>query len=144
MVTAVVLLQFFQHSRNENGDQNHAEFKKALNVPENIGQILNASCFDCHSNSTRYPWYTMLQPVGWWMRSHINEGKSELNFDEFDSYPLRRKLSKLKSIAERIEDGSMPLQSYTLIHRSAKLSDKEQKIMTNWISKTLDSLKKNK
>lgn len=144
IVAVFVLLQFIQPSRNDKSNPNHKEFKDAFNVPENIGRILSASCFDCHSNSTAYPWYTRLQPVGWWMNSHINNGKSELNFDEFDAYPLRRKLSKLKSIAERIEDGSMPLQSYTLIHRSAKLSDNEQKLITDWISKTLNSLEKNK
>jgi hypothetical protein len=142
--TAVILLQFIQPYRNDKGDKNHAEFKKAVSLPENIGQILNASCFDCHSNSTTYPWYTYVQPIGWSMNSHIEKGKSELNFDEFDTYPLRRKLSKLKSIAERIEDGSMPLRSYALIHRNAKLSFNEQKLITNWISEKLDSLKKNK
>lgn len=84
----------------------------------------------------------MIQPFGIWMATHIENGKRELNFDELYSYNGRRKISKLKSISSSIEDRSMPISSYTLIHKSAKLSAKEQKIITDWASKVLDSLEK--
>ncbi|WP_316786656.1 MULTISPECIES: heme-binding domain-containing protein [Pedobacter] len=140
----IIGLQFIQPSRNDQGDPLHGDFQREFNVPQQTGQILSRSCFDCHSNRTSYPWYTMLQPIGWWMGSHVNKGKVELNFDEFSTYSLRRKQSKLKSIANRIGDQSMPLPSYTLVHRSAKLSDREQKILTDWVDGTLDSLNQNK
>lgn len=97
---------------------------------------------DCHSNYTEYPWYTRVQPLGWWMDSHIDEGKSELNFDGIENYGNRRQISKFKSIISSIEDNTMPLSSYTLIHKSAKLSSREQKIITDWASAVLDSLEK--
>lgn len=142
-IAAVFLLfQFLQPTRNNGGDPRHIKFLHTFPVPENVGKILSNSCFDCHSNYTKYPWYTMIQPFGRWMGSHIAEGKSELNFDEFDSYSNRRKMSKLKSISSSIEDRSMPLPSYTMIHQSTKLSAKEQKIITDWASAVLDSLEK--
>ncbi|MES2827721.1 MAG: cytochrome C [Sphingobacteriales bacterium] len=142
MATVFLLLQFMQPERNNDGDPNHTNFLHAFPVPENVGKILSNSCFDCHSNYTKYPWYTMIQPFGRWMNSHIVKGKSELNFDEFNSYSQRRKMSKLKSISSSIEDRTMPLSSYTLIHQNAKLSGKEQKIITDWASAVLDSLQK--
>jgi heme-binding protein len=137
-----LLLQFLQPARNNSGDPGHIRFLAAFHVPENVGKILDKSCFDCHSDYTNYPWYTMVQPFGTWMGSHINKGKSELNFDEFVSYSGRRKVSKLKSISASIEDKTMPLPSYNMIHQSAKLSAHEQKIITDWASKVLDSLEK--
>ena len=142
IVVVFLLLQFFQPTRNDGGDPRHIKFLHTFNVSENVGKILSNSCLDCHSNYTQYPWYTIIQPFGRWMGSHIAKGKSELNFDEFDSYSDRRKASKLKSISFSIEDKSMPLSSYTLIHQSAKLSAHEQKIITDWASAVLDSLGK--
>ncbi len=142
IATVFLLLQLLQPARNNGGDKSHTIFRQSFRVPENVGRVLQNSCFDCHSNYTQYPWYTIIQPFGRWMGSHIAKGKSELNFDEFDSYSDRRKASKLKSISSSVEDKSMPLSSYTLIHQSAKLSAHEQKIITDWASAVLDSLEK--
>ena len=59
-------------------------------VPVNVMQILRRSCYDCHSDSTVYPWYAEIQPVGWWLNSHIEDGKRGINFNRFGSYRLMR------------------------------------------------------
>ena len=109
-------------------------------VPKNVESIIKTSCYDCHSNNTDYPWYNKVQPVAWYLEDHVEHGKVELNFNEWDSYSSRRKNSKLKSIISQIEDDEMPLTSYTLIHRDARLSDTEKKIVLDWVSKLKDSL----
>ena len=76
------------------------------------------------------------------MASHIKDGKEELNFDEFASYSKRRQLSKLKAIGGAIEDESMPLPSYTIIHRNAVLSEKERQVLKDWIELSLDKISK--
>lgn len=128
----IVIMQFIQPDRTSETTQS-LDITKAYTVPANIQAILTRSCYDCHSNSTRYPWYTYIQPLGWWMASHIREGKSELNFDEFGDYSSRRQKSKIKAIAESIKDETMPLPSYTLMHRSAKLSEKDKKLLIQWL-----------
>jgi hypothetical protein len=139
----VIVMQFFQPERNNKKKQG-TDISKVYSVPANIYGILKNSCFDCHSNSTRYPWYTSIQPLGWWMASHIREGKSELNFDEFGDYSSRRQKSKLKAIAESIKDETMPLPSYTLMHRSAKLSENDKNLLIQWLDEIQnDSFKKN-
>lgn len=127
-----VVIQFIQPSRN-NEKPTGSDITKVYLMPGNIQSILKESCYDCHSNSTRYPWYTHVQPLGWWMAWHIREGKSELNFDEFAGYSSRRQKSKLKAIYESIEDEAMPLPSYTWLHPSARLTAEKKKILLKWI-----------
>ena len=104
-------------------------------VPKEISDLLKTSCYDCHSNNTSYPWYNKVQPVAWILENHIEEGKAELNFSEWENYSERRKKSKLKSIVSQIEDGKMPLSSYTLLHGDAKLSFKQKEEIIKWIDK---------
>ncbi|WP_199119403.1 heme-binding domain-containing protein [Pedobacter sp. ASV28] len=101
-------------------------------VPMQVGTILKTSCYDCHSNNTSYPWYSHIQPIAWWLNSHIKDGKRHLNFDEFESYPIVKQKKKLGEIAATVKSEEMPLSSYTLIHRNASLSKAEQQIIVNW------------
>jgi hypothetical protein len=105
---------------------------------------LNTSCYDCHSNNTNYPWYAEVQPMGWLLAKHIKAGKRELNFDEFASYSERRRTSKIRAIQVSIEEASMPLSSYTIMHQDAVLSDKEKQLILHWTLQTLDSLSNKK
>ena len=70
---------------------------------------------------------------------HINEGKKELNFNEFGNYSNRRKASKLKAIRNQIKTNEMPLSSYTIIHKNAILNENQKEQIINW----LNSLEKN-
>lgn len=122
---AFIIMQFIQPVRNQSGRVSEKDITKVYKIPENVSAVLKTSCYDCHSHNTNYPWYAKIQPVGWWLSSHIKKGKSELNFNEFGDYSKRRQNSKLKSIVSSIEDGTMPLPSYTLIHADAKLSKQD-------------------
>lgn len=133
LLAILLLIQFVQPARNQNKQAATAGIATVVHVPGNVQAILKNSCYDCHSNNTRYPWYASIQPAAWWMSSHISEGKEELNFDEFGKYSKRKQLSKLKAVNGAIEDESMPLPSYTLIHRDAVLSKNEQKLLKDWI-----------
>ena len=108
---------------------------------ENISALLQESCYDCHSNNTEYPWYNKVQPVAWFLEDHINEGKEELNFNEWDAYSNRRKNSKLKSIISQVKDDEMPLASYTLIHKDAKLSNSEKTLIIDYMKNLKETLK---
>lgn len=141
LLVVVIVIQFIQPARNKNEQVLATDITRIYTLPENIKAILKTSCYDCHSNNTDYPWYANIQPGGWWLASHIKDGKAELNFSEFGTYSNRRQQSKLKSIANSIEDGAMPLASYTLIHRNVKLSEEDKTLLMNWVIKTKDSLK---
>ena len=107
-----------------------------------VCQILAASCYDCHSNQTRYPWYAEVQPVAWWLASHIRDAKRELNFAEFGAYPHKRQMKKLESLVDEVRDRTMPLKSYTFIHRDAKLTDGQIAALASWAEAAEDQLAK--
>jgi hypothetical protein len=134
-----IVIQFFPAEKNISAGQN-TDISHTYPVPPAVQALLNEACYDCHSNNTNYPWYTRVQPFGWWLANHIKNGKKELNFHEFSSYSLRRQVSKLKAISGSLKDGSMPLKSYTLIHRDARLSATEKKDIIAWVEKLKDSL----
>jgi hypothetical protein len=138
--TIFVLIQFVQPARNESGQVLDTDISKTVSVSEGVQSILSKSCYDCHSNNTRYPWYTRIQPGGWFMAYHVRNGKEKLNFNEFGSYPKRRQESKLDAIAKQIEDDAMPLSSYTLMHQNAVLSPSEKEAIIFWANSSRDSL----
>lgn len=142
ILVILIAIQFVQPARNQSVQVPTGGIARVISVPENVQAILQNSCYDCHSNNTRYPWYAMIQPGAWWMASHIEEGKAELNFDEFGNYSKRRQLSKLKAIQGSIEDKSMPLPSYTFIHRNANLSQKDQKLLKDWLEISREEISK--
>ena len=133
-------MQLYQPARNIAYEQDISlDFVSQYNAPKNIEGILRTSCYDCHSNNTNYPWYSSIEPVSWFMANHINEGKKELNFNEFGNYSNRRKSSKLKAILNQIKTNEMPLSSYTIIHKNAVLNENQKEQIINW----LNSLEKN-
>lgn len=122
VVAIVLVIQVIPVERNVSTVPPGQSFEKTEKVPANVAAILKVSCYDCHSNNSRYPWYSELQPGAWFMARHIKKGKEELNFDEFNNYSKRRKKAKIKSIISQIEKDEMPLRSYRMMHSSARLS----------------------
>ncbi len=131
---AFVGIQFIPSERNESNTILETDFTKTFEVPNDVQNVLKTSCYDCHSNNTNYPWYHKIQPAAWFMEGHITDGKKELNFSEFGDYSKRRQKSKLKSIISQIKSEEMPLPSYTYIHWDAKLSEKQKKLLEDWIN----------
>lgn len=144
LLIAFIVVQFIRPARNKSGQVSDADILKTFNVPGNVSTILKNACFDCHSNNTNYPWYSNIQPIGWFLAEDIKDGKSELNLSEFGSLSSRRQISKLKNIVSRIKDGTMPLPMYQLMHSNARLTEDEQKLLIDWIESTRDSIALNR
>ena len=105
-----------------------------VQVDRNVGAILNRSCYDCHSNKTRWPWYSNVAPVSWFVIDHVNESRHDLNFSEWGKYSRQDQKAQLGQLCELITEGWMPLSSYTPLHPSAKLSDEDKKLLCSWAS----------
>ncbi len=90
--------------------------------------LARATCFDCHSNETQYPWYASIAPVSWLVNKDINEGRSEMNFStdtRFDG----------QDMAREIQRGQMPLPIYLPLHPEANLTDEQkQQLMDGFIA----------
>ena len=140
LLLVFVGIQFIPRTLNQDGIVPISDFMVSYEVPEQIEDKIIISCYDCHSNNTTYPWYNKVQPVAWLLENHVNKGKADLNFSEWNNYSNRRKKGKIKSIISQIESNEMPMYSYTLIHSDAKFSKKEKKEVIEWITKLKDSL----
>ncbi|MCZ2222458.1 MAG: heme-binding domain-containing protein [Chitinophagales bacterium] len=132
----ILQIPFFQPKKNFTKADPVNDISTAYDVPMDIQMSLYAACYDCHSNYTKdYPWYSYIQPVSWWINKHIVEAKKELNFSEFATYTPKRAAKKFKEIAKEMEEKTMPLPSYTLMHKHARLSDEEIKDVITWAKK---------
>lgn len=126
LLVVLVVLQFFQIDKTNPVSDINQDFLTLHNPPSEIASTMKAACYDCHSNKNVYPWYTYVQPVGWYVKNHIEEGKEHLNFSEFGNYTAEKQAHKLEESYELIEKGEMPLSSYTLIHKEAVLTTEQQ------------------
>ncbi|MBS1765637.1 MAG: heme-binding domain-containing protein [Bacteroidetes bacterium] len=138
LIVALTLLQLYRPTKNISTEISVNAIGQYYDVPETVDKLLRTSCYDCHSNNTVYPWYSNVQPVALWLDDHIRDGKKHLNFDEFNSYSTEKKQKKFKEITEEIEEGEMPMTSYTLIHQNAKLSATDKKLLVDWAKEMME------
>ena len=127
-----VAIQFIRPARNNGAAASPTDITHYVHVPDTVMHMLQRSCYDCHSNHTVYPWYVNINPVGLWLRSHINDGKRAINFSDLSSFDKRKLDHRLGDIAEQVKSNEMPLPSYTLIHTYAKLNSHEKEVIKNW------------
>ncbi|HMS97374.1 MAG TPA: heme-binding domain-containing protein [Saprospiraceae bacterium] len=142
VVVLLIFIQFFKPERNLSDDQSHHISTKYA-FPEEIAAISKAACDDCHSNKTTYPWYANVQPAAWWLSNHVNEGKKHLNFSEFTKRRIAVQNHKLEEIVEMVEEGEMPLKSYTWLglHPDAKLTQDQKSKLITWAKAQMDTIK---
>ena len=133
LAVVLVLIQFYRPDlNNSNYESAVNEFIQQNNVTSEVESVLKTSCFDCHSNHTSYPFYAQVAPISFWINHHVEEGKEHLNFSDWNNYSTKKKLHKLDEIIEEIDEHEMPLGSYTLIHRDAKLNEESSNLLINW------------
>jgi len=132
LLVALIGIQFIRPPKNISEGIAVNNITTKYNIPDDVQHILKASCYDCHSNNTRYPWYWQIQPVMWFMNGHIEDAKDDLNFSTFASYKIWKQYKSFDKINKEVKGGDMPLTSYTLIHRDAILNDTQKLAIANW------------
>jgi hypothetical protein len=140
LVAIFVIIQFIRPARNISNSVSANDISNHYTVPANVQNILQVACNDCHSNNTTYPWYTNIQPAGWWMQRHVNDGKKELNFSEFGTYSAKRQHHKMEEVIEQVKKDRMPLNNYVWIHKDAKLSQQQKETLVNWASQLMNQI----
>jgi len=138
----IVIIQFFQPEKPFKFE-NTGDIKTKYHIPKEVRSLLLVACGDCHSNRTIYPWYTNIQPIGWWISRHVTGGKRHLNFSEFTTRPIAYQNHKFEEIMEQVKEKEMPLPSYTFLgmHSLANLNDKQRESIVNWAQAKMDTLK---
>ena len=132
LIVLFIIIQFIPSGIPVNKPEDEKSIAKSSLVTGPVLDQLKKSCFDCHSNQTKLPWYAKLAPSSWLLSDHINEGRSNLNFSEWEDYSKREKIGLLEAIKDEVESGNMPLKSYLLIHRDAKLDPEKISLLSEW------------
>ncbi|MEQ9288346.1 MAG: heme-binding domain-containing protein [Cyclobacteriaceae bacterium] len=140
VLVIIVVIQFFRIDKENPAIETKKDFIAATNPPINVSKILKTACYDCHSHETTYPWYSNVAPVSWWVKNHINDGRKHFNFSLWTDYDAKKRAHKLEEFYEEVEEGEMPLNSYTWVHAGARLSSDDKNLLINWV-KSLDDFK---
>lgn len=133
-IAFLILIQFFPPEKSVPATDPSADFVVVTNPRRKVTAMLHSSCFDCHSYKTSYPWYSDIAPVSWFLQSHIREGRENLNFSVYGTYPREKRYQLLSEMKEVIEKKEMPLRSYTLMHKNARLNDGMRETLIKWLS----------
>ena len=133
LLVTLLVMQFVRPARNLGSAIGANDVSHFVHTPDTVLRILQSSCYDCHSNHTDYPWYANINPVGLWLRNHINDGKEAINFSDLSGFSKKKLDHRFGDISESVEKREMPLSSYTLIHRYAILDSGQITILKTWV-----------
>jgi len=142
-LVAFIMIQFFPIDKNNPPVNADMDFLRIKNTPEPMAKLIRNSCYDCHSNETKYPFYSNIQPFGWFLKNHIDEGRMVLNFSTFATYEKKRQAHKLDEVTEMLDHKAMPLESYLIAHPEAKLTDQQRKDLTLYFQSVQKNIENN-
>ena len=125
-------LQFFGPARTNPPIDESRTIQAHTRITPEVAAILDRSCNDCHSNQTRWPWYSNIAPVSWFVVNHVNVGREEMNFSDWAQYSQDERDHYLNKICREVKQGVMPLPSYLRLHHEAKLSTEDVKTLCDW------------
>lgn len=128
-----ILIQFIRPEKNDSKNEMYA-MSTVMEIPIEVNKIIQTSCADCHTNSTNYPWYSEIAPASWYLAQHVKEGKEHLNFSEWTAYNKDQQEHIIEDMKEVLNDREMPLKSYLLIHKDAKLTENQYQILYDWVN----------
>ena len=136
LAIVLILMQFIRIDVKNSPTDSRLEIK----ADENVSKLLHQSCYDCHSNSTNWPWYSSVAPISWFVKQHVREGRKAINFSQYAKIDPKIKAKRLKRAIQTVRNGMMPLPSYTWIHKDAKLTKKQKAFLADFFQKELDKL----
>ena len=126
LILALVAIQFVPVARDNPAEDG------PLEAPLDVAAILARSCDDCHSNRTRWPWYSWVAPVSWVLAGHVEDGRGNLNFSLWGTYSKGKQAHKLEEIVDQVEGRGMPRDDYVLLHPEAELSEADREVLLRW------------
>lgn len=107
-----------------------------LDAPSEVKAIIKRSCYDCHSNETRWPWYSYVAPASWLVTSDVVNGRKHVNFSNWSTYSEKRRNKIKEHVVEETSEGEMPLPIYLQMHPDAKITPEELKVLSQWMKNT--------
>ncbi|MCD4682436.1 MAG: heme-binding domain-containing protein [Bacteroidales bacterium] len=135
-----VIIQFIPSGRPGNEPVAGQDIFEIASIPDDVGVLLKNACFDCHSQSVKYPWYSYVAPVSWLVARDVKFGRENLDFGKWGELSKRDKMKILGEISDEVGDGFMPMQIYITMHSEANLSDEERELIVNWAEELAEKI----
>ncbi|HEU4931575.1 MAG TPA: heme-binding domain-containing protein [Pyrinomonadaceae bacterium] len=139
-VCLFAIAQFIRPAKTNPTSESSNALEAHVQVDLPVAQIFNRSCNDCHSNKTRWPWYSHVAPVSWFVIDHVNHGRSHMNFSEWGSYDKNEQRELLDETCRMVKKGEMPLSSYTPMHSDSKLTPADITTICEWTNRLISQL----
>jgi hypothetical protein len=133
LIAGAAAIQFIRPARTNPPTDPSRTLTATLRVADETRRVLERACRDCHSNDTRWPWYSNVAPVSWFVIDHVNHGRRHFNYSDWAKYDEQEKQKLLKESCSLARKADMPLPSYTWIHSDARLSDADVEALCNWV-----------
>ena len=114
--------------------------KEEIQAPKEIMTILKRSCYDCHSNKVKEPFYYNIAPMSWLVQQHIKNGRKVVNFSKWNSYSKEKQFKIVDKLPKSIII-RMPMPSYLWLHQDASMSADEKELLTKWSKELKEKIK---
>jgi hypothetical protein len=132
LVCALAVIQLIRPAKTNPAIDPTQTIESRLQVTPQTEAIFDRSCNDCHSNKSRWPWYSNVAPVSWFVIGHVNDARATMNFSEWGGYDKDKQSRRLRDMCEQVQDGEMPLSTYTPLHPGSTLSAEDKKTLCDW------------
>lgn len=140
LLLVLVISQFIPIDKTNPPLEPANDFLVLTNADAKMATLFQSSCYDCHSHTTEYPWYTNVSPFSFWIAGHIRNARKNTNYSTWGDYTKNEKLARLQTTIEVISEKRMPAASYMMMHAQAKLSDENRTEMVDWLTKVQNEL----
>ena len=131
LLTCIVLFlvvgQFFRPDRANPPVSADATFEAVAKPSPDVAAIVERSCYNCHSNTTEWPWYSGIAPISWFVANDVNGARAHMNLSQWNTLSAAKAKQKLMNACEEVQSGDMPPWDYLMMHKAAKLSDQDIK-----------------
>jgi cytochrome c len=101
-------------------------------VPSGVRGLLERSCANCHSENTKWPWYSRVYPVSQMILNDVRSARGRMNISRWAEYGPEQRRLLLTRLAAEVRTRQMPPARYTLLHPDARLSDAERNQISQW------------
>lgn len=128
----VVALQLVRPARTNPAPDRWPDAVERTAMPPEVAALLQRACADCHTHRTRWPWYSHVAPVSWFVIDHVDHAREHLNFSTWPPSDAERAAEMPRHVCREVREGRMPLRSYRMLHPEARLEAADVNAICRW------------
>lgn len=133
IILLLALAQFKRINKTNPPAVQANDFLHLTMAPQDIAALIQNGCYDCHGNTTEYPWYTNVAPLSWWIEGHIRNARKKINFSTWADYDSDQQRHNIEECIEVIEENRMPAKSFRFMHPEAKYTEAQKTAILDWL-----------